>query len=179
MYIQSWKELIETMRADISNWKPYGLGGGLSVCSRFVILFRLCSFFKNKKPFHYRIVFFICRIIYKHYQIKTGIQLPIGTFVGKGLFFPHYSCIVINGDSIIGSWCTIYQGTTIGKSKGGGCPKIGNNCCIYAGAKIVGGVEIGDNVIVGANSVVTKSIQSNDVVAGVPAKSIKRFVLNV
>lgn len=44
---------------------------------------------------------------------------------------------------------------------------------IYAGAKVVGGVRVGNNVTIGANAVVTKDIPDNSVVGGVPAKIIK------
>lgn len=49
---------------------------------------------------------------------------------------------------------------------------IGNNCFIGNGAKIMPGVTIGDNVIVGLCSIVTKDVPSNSVVAGIPAKVI-------
>ena len=59
------------------------------------------------------------------------------------------------------------------KQTGGDCaPIIGDNCIISSGAKIIGGITLGDNVVVGANAVVTKSFPSNTVIAGVPAKII-------
>lgn len=60
-----------------------------------------------------------------------------------------------------------------GRSGGGGIPIIGNNVTIYAGAKVFGKITIGDDVIIGANAVVTKDIPSHSMVAGVPAKIIK------
>lgn len=56
---------------------------------------------------------------------------------------------------------------------GGGIPIIGNNVTIYAGAKVFGKITIGDDVIIGANAVVTKDIPPHSMVAGVPAKIIK------
>lgn len=53
--------------------------------------------------------------------------------------------------------------------------KIGNNVQIGAGSIILAGVHIGDNVIVSAGSVVTKTIFSNTVVVGVPARKIKNL----
>ena len=55
-------------------------------------------------------------------------------------------------------------------------PVIGNNVEIHSGAKIVGPVRIGNNVIIGANAVVTKDIPDNCVVAGIPAKIIKENI---
>jgi len=53
--------------------------------------------------------------------------------------------------------------------------KIGRNCWLGNGVVITAGVELGDNVVVGANSVVTKSFPANTVIAGVPAKIIRSF----
>lgn len=58
--------------------------------------------------------------------------------------------------------------------KNGGRPSIGNNVVIYPGAIILGKIEIGDNCIVGANSVVFESFNENSIIVGVPAKKIKR-----
>lgn len=55
---------------------------------------------------------------------------------------------------------------------GEGYPTIGNRCFIGAGAKIIGNIIIGDDVVIGANAVVTKDIPSGSVVGGVPAKII-------
>ena len=73
----------------------------------------------------------------------------------------------------IGKNCTIYPGVTIGGKIGNGCPTIGDNCFIGLGAKIIGKVNIGDNVIIAPNAVVVKNVASNSVVGGVPAKNIK------
>lgn len=59
------------------------------------------------------------------------------------------------------------------ETRGGGTPVIGDNCFICTGAKILGAIHIGNNVIVGANAVVVKSINEDGVtIAGVPAKII-------
>ncbi|GAA3319001.1 hypothetical protein GCM10020331_024100 [Ectobacillus funiculus] len=54
----------------------------------------------------------------------------------------------------------------------GAVPKIGNNVYIGPGAKIFGGITIGNNVSIGANSVVTKDVPDNVTVVGIPAKII-------
>lgn len=111
--------------------------------------------------------------IHKHYQYLTGIQLGFGAKIGGGLNFTHFSGIVIHGDTVIGDNCTIFQGVTIGSTRGKGMPKrIGNNVIIYAGAKIITNVTIGDNVVIGANAVVTHDIPSNAVALGMPARVV-------
>lgn len=56
---------------------------------------------------------------------------------------------------------------------GGGMPTIGNDVIIYAGAKVFGKINISDDVVIGANAVVTKDVPPHSMVAGVPAKIIK------
>lgn len=82
--------------------------------------------------------------LWKPYGLKTGIQFPIGTTVGKGLFFPHWSCNIINWDAVISDWCIIYQDVTKGRSSDGKTTSIGSNCTIYAGTIIIGGIMFGD-----------------------------------
>lgn len=108
---------------------------------------------------------------YKWVNFITGIQLPIGTKIGKGLKFPHYSCIVISKRTIIGDNCTIYQGVTLGKTAAG-CPKLGNNVIICANATVVGKVNIGNNAFIGAGAVVIHDVPDNSVVVGNPAKVV-------
>lgn len=103
---------------------------------------------------------------------KTGIQLPFGARIGGGLTFSHFSCIIIHYDAVIGENCTIFQGVTIGSTRGKGLPKIGNNVILFAGAKVVSNLEIGDNVVIGANSVVINDIPSGSVAVGMPAKVV-------
>lgn len=102
-----------------------------------------------------------------NYGGAPGVQ----TTIGGGLVFQHgFSTIIFC--KRIGNQCIINQQVTIGES-GGGIPSIGNNVRIYAGAKVLGGITIGDDVVIGANAVVVNDIPSHSMVVGVPAKIIK------
>lgn len=90
--------------------------------------------------------------------------------IGEG-FIPFHAFSTIIRAQRIGHNFTCFQNVTIGHSKGEK-PIIGNNVTVYAGAVIIGGIQIGDNVEVGANAVVTKDIPDNVVVAGIPARII-------
>jgi serine O-acetyltransferase len=75
----------------------------------------------------------------------------------------------------MGRNCKVYQQVTIGFNHDLKAPVIGDNVEVCCGAKVIGGITIGDNVLIGANSVVVKDVPSNCVVAGVPARIIKRL----
>jgi serine O-acetyltransferase len=137
--------------------------------------FRIGSYLKEsikRRRLYYLlyIPYLFVYIIHKHNQYLTGIQLSPDTRIGSGLTFSHYSCIVINSHAIIGDNCTIWNGVTIGSQRGKGVPVIGNNCLIMSGAKVIGNVNVGNNVVIGANAVVIKDVPDNAVVGGIPAK---------
>ena len=102
---------------------------------------------------------------------KTGFQIPPGV-CGPGLQIWHYGSIVINESVRIGANVTLYPGVEIGE-KNGGYPSIGDNCFIGAGAKIFGGISVGNNVVVAPNAVVVKDVPDNAIVGGVPARILR------
>lgn len=144
--------------------------------SKFTVWFRIGAYLRTKKNIFFKILYGIVFLIHKHNQYLTGIQLRIETKVGGGLRFQHFSCIVINEATIIGKNCLIFQGVTIGLGTSG-IPYIGDNVILSSGAKIIGGVKIGNNVIIGANAVVTKDIPDNSIAVGIPAKVIAENTL--
>jgi serine O-acetyltransferase len=106
-----------------------------------------------------------------------GLEVTPRCEIGLGIYFPHTSGTVI-GASRIGNKVTIFQGVTLGaKALDMGFnpvlrPEIGDSVLLGAGCKVLGGIRIGDNVTVGANSVVVESIKPNTTVAGIPAREI-------
>ena len=111
-----------------------------------------------------------------------NIELPYYSKVGEGLRIYHGHSIVINHDTIIGKNCIIRQCITIGNKlladgSNSKSPELGHNVEVGANVCIIGPVVIGDNVVIGAGSVVVKSISANSVVAGNPARVIKSLVL--
>jgi len=108
-----------------------------------------------------------------------GIELSWNLSAGKGLMLFHGQALIVNGYTVIGENCTLRHSTTIG-IKGElndkfTSPIIGNNVNIGAHVCILGNIKIGDNVKIGAGSIVTKDIPSNCVVVGNPACIIKNF----
>ncbi|AGA67956.1 serine O-acetyltransferase [Desulfitobacterium dichloroeliminans LMG P-21439] len=115
------------------------------------------------------------RLISQTSRFFTGIEIHPGAKIGQGLFIDHGMGVVIGETAEIGNNVTIYQGVTLGgtgKEKGKRHPTIGNNVFIGSGAKILGSVKIGDNVKIGAGSVVTKPVPGNTTVVGIPGKVV-------
>jgi len=102
------------------------------------------------------------------------VDIPRRARIGPGLCMHHPQNIIVPGDVVIGEDATIYQEVTIGRGPTAGVPTIGDRVVIYAGAKVLGGVEIGDDCEIGANVVVTKDIPSYSVVSTPPARAIPR-----
>lgn len=107
--------------------------------------------------------------------------MPYTTEVGKETRFAYggMGCVV-HGKSVIGDRVIIGQNTTIGRSLDpNDYPTIGNDVYISAGARIIGKIHIGNNVIIGANAVVRKDVEDNCIVAGVPAKLIRKTDVSI
>ena len=103
----------------------------------------------------------------------TNIDIHPGATIGKRFFIDHGACVVIGETAVVGDDVTMYHGVTLGGTswnKGRRHPSIGNNVLIGAGAKILGAIEIGDNVKVGANSVVMKDVPACCTVVGIPGR---------
>lgn len=124
----------------------------------------------------------LIKLIYLFYIKKCDAfnNASMGTDLNQGAIFksrpicPHgLNGIIIHMKSVIGENATIYHQVTIASSKGG-TPIIGDNVVIGTGAKIIGGVHIGNNVKIGANAVVVKDIPDNCTVVGVPGVIVKK-----
>lgn len=120
------------------------------------------------------------RFISHFSRFMTGIEIHPAAKIGKGFFIDHGMGVVIGETTEIGENCLLYQGVTLGgtgKDKGKRHPTLGNNVVVGAGAKVLGPINIGDYVKIGANSVVLKSIPDNSIVVGVPGKVIKKKLM--
>ena len=102
--------------------------------------------------------------------ITSGIRLYRETQIGEDFHLIHSGNISIHPKTIIGDRCGIQQDVLIGTNIGPGVPVIGNDVYIGAGAKILGGVTIGDGVTVAANSLVINDVPPNTTAIGVPAR---------
>src|SRR5436853_1366344 len=119
---------------------------------------------------------FVPRVISQLARWLTGIEIHPAAKIGTGFFIDHGMGVVIGETAEIGDYVTLFQGVTLGgtgKERGKRHPTLGNHVVVGAGAKILGGITIGDNVKIGANSVVLKNVAANSTVIGVPARVIR------
>ena len=129
----------------------------------------------------------IIKLFYLYYIKKCDAfnNASLGTDLNQGAIFDSQpdlahglNGIIVHLRAHIGKNAIIWQQVTIG-SAGGGTPVIGDNCKIGAGAKVLGGIHIGNNVTIGANTVVTKDIPDGCVVVGAPMRIINKRNENV
>lgn len=104
-----------------------------------------------------------------------GLYLNPNTYISESVKFPHPTSIVIGAGVEIGENVTIYQNVTIGGARIGDAKKnnypiIGNNTIIFSGAVLIGEITIGENVIIGANSVVNVDVPDSHLAVGVPCR---------
>lgn len=107
-------------------------------------------------------------------QSLTGIRIPAAQKIGPGFIIHNFSSIHIDASSV-GENFTVNQGVSVGPDwTQQGRPVLGNNVFLGAGAKVLGDITVGDNVVVAANALVIRSVPDNCTVAGVPARVISR-----
>ena len=142
---------------------------------KFVFWLRVTRYFflKGKKAI---LLFMFSRCIMKHYSYKFNFDISYRTPIGPGMSIAHMGYIVVAA-SKVGSNCFLRPGVVIGKNltDNGITPVIGDNVHFGVGCKVIGDVNIGNNVVIGANSVVTHDVPSNTVMAGIPARKIRKL----
>lgn len=139
----------------------------------FQRMLRKVEYYQNcKRNFFSRIYLIMLKYRFNKMSIQLGLTIPRNSF-GPGMSIAHYGSIVVNSRAKIGANCRIHSATNIGEIDGK-APLIGDNCYIGPGAVIYGDITIGNNVAIGANSVVNKSFPDNVTVVGAPAKVISK-----
>ncbi len=126
--------------------------------------------------FHTRGMMFCARWISQRAVRRTGIEIHPGATIGRRFFIDHGTGVVIGETAEIGDDVTIYQGVTLGgtgKDVGKRHPTLGSGVMVGAGAKVLGPVNIGDNVKIAAGSVVLKDIPANATAVGIPARVVR------
>jgi len=136
-----------------------------------VIFYRLTHFLWRYK------LRWLARFISTLARWITGIEIHPGAVIGRRFFIDHGMGVVIGETAIIGDDCMLYHGVTLGGTswdKVKRHPTLKDGVVIGAGAKILGPITLGNNVRVGSNSVVVRSIDDNETVVGIPGRIVKK-----
>ena len=128
------------------------------------------------------------KFLYRYYKFKylrLGFKYSILIYpnrCGYGLRIPHIrggGGVILNAEKV-GNYCSFNSGVILGKNGSNeNRPIVGDYVAFGPGAKAFGKIEIGDNVFVAPNAVVTKDVPDNAIVGGVPAKFIKFKTENI
>lgn len=119
---------------------------------------------------------FIPRATSQFARLLTGIEIHPGATIGSGLFIDHGMGVVIGETTEIGDNVTLFQGVTLGgtgKQRGKRHPTLGNHVVVGTGAKVLGPINIGDYVKIGANSVVLQDVPDHSTVVGIPGRIVR------
>jgi len=163
----------KVIQEDLNKWrKEYYLDNSYSLSDVLIKYpaFRNVYYYRLKKDNNklIKVLVFFAKLM-----LKKQLLLFITTRdIGGGLFFLHGFSTIVSAKSI-GMNCWINQQVTIGYTTPDGAPVIGDNVKIFAGAKVLGDIKIGNNVIIGANAVVVKDVPEDCTVVGVPARIVR------
>tara|TARA_Y100001970_G_scaffold207180_1_gene252387 strand:- start:2 stop:583 length:582 start_codon:yes stop_codon:yes gene_type:complete len=145
-----------------------------------VFLHRIANFFAIAQ------LDLIARIISQFSRFLTGIEIHPKAKIGKNLFIDHGMGVVIGETSEIGNNVTIYHMVTLGgispsinsndQREIKRHPTLMDNVVVGSGAQILGPVIVGKNAKIGANAVVTKNVDENSVMVGIPAKNVAQSI---
>lgn len=108
---------------------------------------------------------------HRFWSVVTAADIPLNCHLGIGLMLPHPAGVVIHPDAVIGPDCLLMSGIVIGTGKSG-VPTLGTHVDVLCGAKVIGGVRIGDHAVIGANAVVTRDVRAGATVVGMPAREL-------
>lgn len=108
-----------------------------------------------------------------------GIFVGAKTEIGLGLRLPHPTSIIIGQAVRLGSNCAVFQNVTLGSRNNGDYklglqPKVGDDCTLFAGCKVIGAVNLGDGTKIGANAVMNKDSEPGSVWVGIPAREVRK-----
>lgn len=139
----------------------------------FVVWVRWFLYLKSK---HFLFSGVITSLVFSHIVKTFSCEVNFETkHIGKGLRVPHPLGIVIGANASLGDNVTVFHNVTIGRKQLGSACEIyvGDNVMFSAGAVILGPLIIGENAIIGANSVVLNDVDRNTTVVGAPAKVLR------
>ncbi len=121
--------------------------------------------------------YFLARWVSQRAKFRTGVEIHPAAKIGKGLCIDHGTGIVIGETTVIGDYCLLYQGVTLGgtgKDTGKRHPTLEDHVMVGSGAKILGPFTIGSHSKIAANAVVLHEVSDNSTAVGIPARVVRR-----
>jgi serine O-acetyltransferase len=166
--------MLECLRADAARYGEFGGGHWYSELGFWITATHRYGAWCWSLPFILRLPLGMpFRIINRIWRLFLHVNISVKAEIGPGLCLIHPTSIMIPSTKI-GSNVLIFHEVTIGANlTRQGHPTIGNNVDVYVGARILGGIKIGDNSKIGANCVVTSNVAPNSIVFSAPTRTLQ------
>lgn len=151
------------------DWLRYGEGASPATDHALRFLWLLRKAQSSSNP--------VWRLMLHRMRERYGLEISRTTKIGPGLYLGHAYNITVNPKAVIGANCNLHKGVTIGQENRGkrkGAPVIGNCVWIGVNATIVGGITIGDDVLIAPGAYVNCDVPSHSIVLGNPCRVIAR-----
>ncbi|HRN98563.1 MAG TPA: serine acetyltransferase, partial [Flavobacterium sp.] len=124
-----------------------------------------------------RLLFYFFYWLLRRIKFRYALDISYRTTIGPGLYIGHFGGLVVHGDVVIGANCNLSQGVTLGVLNRGlnaGVPVLGNRVFVGPGAIVLGKVNIGDDSLIGANSLVTFDVPAKSVVSAAASQIVSQ-----
>lgn len=176
MYLFVDKESKRKMRDEVKRYNTsfiahIGCSGSYYI-GTYLHYLRLEEYYLSHKTLINKVLGGVYGLLRRRLGLRLGFFIPPFT-CDYGILISHIGTIIINSKARVGKNVHLQPGVVVGKTTHDAFPVIGDNCYLCLGSKVFGAVKVGDNVMVAPNAVVTKDVESNTIVGGVPAKFIK------
>lgn len=165
--------MFELVRSDMQRYRPLGgwhRNAGFWVGTQY----RFAHWARQQiKPLRWLFVL-LARIVGLPCWLLLHVEIPSTVKIGPGLCLIHARDIMVDGAAVIGANCLIFHEVTIGTGPTPGIPVIGDQVDIYVGARVLGGIKVGNGARIGANCVITKDVPDGTLVAATVPRYLPR-----
>lgn len=152
--------MFNNIKGDMKRYTDYG-GWYKKLGFWVTLIYRFGSWTKGIKLKILRLPFYILYLLLV-IPIRFALQVEIAAnaIIGSGLLLEHPHSIIISGGATLGKDCTIFHEVTFGKGSRKGEPTLSDNVVVFPGAKVLGGINIGEHAHIGPNTVVMENVGS-------------------
>jgi len=174
---KTWEETLTAIAADLYRYGgAQGAGAFLRTMRaedglKLMVYKRLAVFFRGVFP----PLYLLFRLLFNAVCRRCCVAMSINLRTGIGIYISHCHGITINAGCELGDNINISQNVTMGQANRGeykGVPRLGSGIYVGPCATIAGGITVGDNALISANSLVTRDVGENSVMLGVPARRV-------